>query len=104
MNLTMNIAESEDSRFFEAFGLYEFIHIRSHVLVMVFGKTRIRTLSTRIDSIDHITGLGKLAMGGFKVIVASSVSMEKNHRLTCALGCIEKTDAIYFDGVGIALI
>jgi hypothetical protein len=71
---------------------------------MVFREAWVRSLSSRINGIDHITGLGKLALGGFKVIVAAAVSMEKDNRFTGALCGIEKTDTIHFDGVGIALI
>jgi hypothetical protein len=71
---------------------------------MVFREAWIRALASRVEGIDHVSGLGQLALGGFKIIVASSVSMEKDHRLSCALGRIEKADAIDFYGVGIALI
>ena len=99
-----SVAETEHSRLVKALSLYELIHIRSHILVMVFRKTRIRSLTARVEGIDHVAGLCKLALGGFEVIMASAVSMQENHRLAGTFSRMEETDTVHFDGIGIACI
>jgi len=71
---------------------------------MVFGQTRVRALAAGIEGIDHVTGLRKSAMGRFKVVMATSVAMEKDDRLAGTFGSIEKGRAVHIDGIGIAFV
>ena len=60
-------------------------------------------MASGIDG-DHASCAGEIFYLMCKIGVIFAVSMEKDHRFTCAFSRIEKTDAIDFDGVGIALI
>ena len=61
---------------------------------MVLRQTRICTLATRVEGIYHISGLSEFALGCLKVVMASAVAMEKDHRLACTFGCIEQIDPV----------
>ena len=61
-------------------------------------------LATGVKRIYHIAGLGELAVGGLKVVVAAAVSMEQYHRLACTLSGIENTDTIDFYSVSITFV
>ena len=60
---------------------------------MIFGKTRICTLSAGIESIHHVACLGQLALGCLEVVVAAAVAVQKYHRLAGSFCCIEQADA-----------
>jgi hypothetical protein len=71
---------------------------------MVFGQAGVRALAAGIEGIDHVTGLRKSAMGRFKVVMATSVAMEKDDRLAGTFRSIEKAHAVHFDGVCVAFV
>ena len=71
---------------------------------MVLRQTRICTLTTRVEGIYHISGLSEFALGCLKVVMASAVAMEKDHRLAFTFGCIEQADAVDMGGRSVAFI
>lgn len=99
-----SVTETEDGRFVQSFQVYEFLYICSHIQVVVFVEGLVGSLASGVESVNHITGLGKLAGGGFKLIVAASVSMQEDDGLATAFSGVEECGAVHGGGVGVATV